>query len=80
MRNPGKLPALFIHMYVQVDHLLPSKNDTFESEKFDSFKMALVNISDFIDQEKINYDFTDAYSEMDRDRLVHPNSKDSTEL
>ena len=52
----------------------------FESEKFDPFKMALVNISDFIDQEKINYDFTDAYSEMDRDRLVHPSSKDSTEL
>ena len=52
----------------------------FESEEYDSFKLAILNISDFIDEERVNYDFTDAYSDLDADRLLHPDSKDSTEL
>ena len=52
----------------------------FENEEFDSYKLAIVNISDFLDQERINYDFTDAYADMNKDRLIHPSGKDSTEL
>lgn len=52
----------------------------FENEELDAFKLAILNISSFIDEERINFDFTDAYSDMDTDRLVHPDSKDSTEL
>ncbi len=52
----------------------------FENEEFDPFKLAIINISDFIDEERVNYDFTDAYADMNSDHLLHPDSKDSTEL
>jgi hypothetical protein len=52
----------------------------FENEELDAYKLAIVNISDFIDEERVNFDFTDAYADMNTDNLLHPSSKDSTEL
>lgn len=51
-----------------------------ESEELDAYKLAIINISDFIDEERVNFDFTDAYADMNKDQLLHPSSKETTEL
>jgi len=49
-------------------------------ESVSSAKMALVNISQFIDEERPYFESTEAIISMSDDELVHPDNTDSTEL
>ena len=43
-------------------------------------KMALINISQFIDEERPYFESTEAIISMADDELIHPDKEDSTEL
>ena len=43
-------------------------------------KMALVNISEFIEEERPYFEAVEAIVAMDDDMLIHPDKEDSTEL
>ena len=49
-------------------------------ENLNSAQMALVNISQFIDEERPYFESTEAIVSMADDELVHPDKTDSTEL
>jgi hypothetical protein len=49
-------------------------------EDVNAAKMALVNISKFIDEERPYFESLEAIIAMDDDELVHPDKTDSTEL
>lgn len=49
-------------------------------EGIDAAKMALVNISAFIDEERPYFESMEAIVGMSEDELVHPDKEDSTEL
>tara|TARA_R110002050_G_scaffold24911_1_gene66580 strand:+ start:952 stop:1491 length:540 start_codon:yes stop_codon:yes gene_type:complete len=49
-------------------------------EEASSAKMALINISNFIDEERPYFEQTEAIISMADDELVHPDKADSTEL
>lgn len=49
-------------------------------ESVNAAKMALVNISKFIDEERPYFESLEAIVAMDDDELVHPDKTDSTEL
>ena len=50
------------------------------SENIDAAKLALVNISTFINEERPYFESTEAIVSMGEDELVHPDKEDSTEL
>ncbi|MAG28139.1 hypothetical protein CMI47_21665 [Candidatus Pacearchaeota archaeon] len=50
------------------------------SEKLNTAKMTLINISRFIDDERPYFESTEAIVSMTDDELTHPDKEDSTEL
>ena len=50
------------------------------SDKLNTAKMALINISRFIDEERPYFESTEAIVSMTDDELAHPDNTDSTEL
>lgn len=50
------------------------------SEELSTPKMALINISKFIDEERPYFESTEAIVSLADDELTHPEKKDSTEL
>tara|TARA_Y100000034_G_C6794925_1_gene356213 strand:+ start:299 stop:838 length:540 start_codon:yes stop_codon:yes gene_type:complete len=50
------------------------------SEDLSTAKMALINISNFIDEERPYFESTEAIVSMTDDELIHPDKADSTEL
>ena len=50
------------------------------SENLNAAKLALVNISSFIDEERPYFESTEAIISMTDDELIHPDKEDSTEL
>ena len=50
------------------------------SEDLSTPKMALINISRFIDEERPYFEATEAIISMDDEELLHPDKEDSTEL
>ena len=50
------------------------------SEQLSTPKMALINISRFIDEERPYFEATEAIISMDDEELLHPDNEDSTEL
>ena len=50
------------------------------SEQLNTSKMALINISNFIDEERPYFESTEAIVSMADDELIHPDKADSTEL
>ena len=51
-----------------------------KSDKYDPIKMALMNISEWMDMEKPYFEANEAYDDMMDDNLLYPNREDSTEL
>ena len=51
-----------------------------DSQKFDSLKASLVNIAEWIKEEKPMMDYMESYDELMDDAMVNPDAKDSTEL
>jgi hypothetical protein len=49
-------------------------------ESISAPKLALINISNFIDEERPYFESTDAIISMTDDELIHPDKADSTEL
>ena len=49
-------------------------------EEASSAKLALINISNFIDEERPYFEQTEAIISMSDDELLHPDKEDSTEL
>jgi len=49
-------------------------------ENLSTPKMALINISNFIDEERPYFESTEAIISMTDDELIHPDKEDSTEL
>ena len=49
-------------------------------EDISASKMALINISKFIDEERPYFEAVQMFTDMDDDELVHPDKADSTEL
>jgi len=54
--------------------------ETPKSETMSAAKMTLVNISEFIDEERPYFEATDAIISMTDDELIDPDKEDSTEL
>ena len=50
------------------------------SEEYDAVKMAIINISKYIDEERPYFEFMEKFDEMETDRFVDPEEEDSTEL
>jgi hypothetical protein len=50
------------------------------AENLSPAKMALINISNFIDEERPYFESTEAIISMTDDELIHPDKTDSTEL
>ena len=50
------------------------------SENINASKLALINISNFIAEERPYFESTDAIISMSDDELIHPDKADSTEL
>jgi len=50
------------------------------SEELSTAKMALINISNFIDEERPYFESTEAIVSMADDELMHPDKEHSTEL
>ena len=50
------------------------------AEDLSTAKFALINISNFIDEERPYFESTEAFISMADDELVHPDKADSTEL
>jgi len=50
------------------------------TDKLNTPKMALINISRFIDEERPYFESTEAIVSMTDDELIHPDKADSTEL
>lgn len=53
---------------------------TAASQDVSAPKLALINISKFIDEERPYFEAVEAIVAMDDDSLIHPNKEDSTEL
>ena len=51
-----------------------------DSKKFDPLKSSLVNIAEWMKEEKPMMDYMESYDELMDDALLDPNAKDSTEL
>tara|TARA_R110000824_G_scaffold68453_4_gene177035 strand:- start:85 stop:648 length:564 start_codon:yes stop_codon:yes gene_type:complete len=51
-----------------------------QSVDLDTTRMALINISKWIDEERPYFEFVEKYEEMSNDRFTDPNEEESTEL
>ena len=51
-----------------------------ESEETDPVKIALVNISKWIDKERPYFEYLNAYEDMESDRMLQPDPEDNTTL
>jgi hypothetical protein len=54
--------------------------ETASTEELSTPKMALINISKFIDEERPYFESTEAIVSIADDELIHPDKEDSTEL
>jgi len=54
--------------------------ETASTEELSTPKMALINISNFIDEERPYFESTEAIVSMAEDEFIHPDKEDSTEL
>jgi hypothetical protein len=54
--------------------------ETASTEELSTPKMALINISKFIDEERPYFESTEAIISLADDELIHPDKEDSTEL
>jgi len=54
--------------------------ETASAEDLSTPKMALINISKFIEEERPYFESTEAIISMSDDELIHPDKEDSTEL
>ena len=54
--------------------------ETASTEELSTPKMALINISNFIDEERPYFESTEAIVSMAEDEFLHPEKEDSTEL
>jgi hypothetical protein len=54
--------------------------ETASNDKLNTAKMTLINISNFINEERPYFEATEAIIAMDDDALIHPDKEDSTEL
>tara|TARA_Y100000034_G_scaffold100847_1_gene124697 strand:+ start:2280 stop:2816 length:537 start_codon:yes stop_codon:yes gene_type:complete len=54
--------------------------ETPSSEQLSAPKLALINISRFIEEERPYFEATEAIISMDDEELIHPDKEDSTEL
>jgi hypothetical protein len=59
---------------------LEGKMETASNDKLNTAKMTLINISNFIDEERPYFEATEAIIAMDDDALTHPDKEGSTEL
>ena len=50
------------------------------SDQLDPIKMAIINISKWIDEERPYFEFMDKFEEMESDRFTEPDEEESTEL
>ena len=50
------------------------------SDELDPIKMAIINISKWIDEERPYFEFMDKFEEMESDRFTDPEEEESTEL
>ena len=50
------------------------------SEEYDPVKMAIINISKYIDEERPYFEFVEKFEEMETDRFTDPDEEESTEL
>tara|TARA_R110002020_G_scaffold74871_5_gene191124 strand:+ start:3014 stop:3559 length:546 start_codon:yes stop_codon:yes gene_type:complete len=50
------------------------------SEEYDAVKMAIINISKYIDEERPYFEFVEKYEEMEAERFTDPDEEESTEL
>jgi hypothetical protein len=56
------------------------EGDLHSSEEFDVIKMAVINISKYIDEERPYFEFMEKFDEMETDRFTDPEEEESTEL
>ena len=54
--------------------------ETAAAENLSTPKLALINISNFIDEERPYFESEEAIVSMTKDELIHPDKEDSTEL
>ena len=59
---------------------LEAQMEAAASEELNTAKMALINIAEFIDEERPYFESTEAIISMTDDELLHPDKADSTEL
>ena len=59
---------------------MEAKMETPYKEDLSAPKMALINISRFIDEERPYFEAVEMFNDMEDDNLVHPDKADSTEL
>ena len=52
----------------------------YESDEYDSIKLATINISKYIDEERPYFEFLEKFEEMEADRFADPDEEESTEL
>ena len=52
----------------------------FKDPKVNTIPLLLINIDKFIEEERPYFEFIADYNEMENDRLIEPDEKDSTEL
>tara|TARA_Y100000593_G_scaffold11225_1_gene19997 strand:- start:342 stop:881 length:540 start_codon:yes stop_codon:yes gene_type:complete len=71
---PESIQAASFYGAIEAQMQKPFKDD------LDTAKMALINISKFIDEERPYFESTEAIVSMSDDELLHPDKEDSTEL
>tara|TARA_R110002012_G_scaffold204033_1_gene373575 strand:- start:761 stop:1303 length:543 start_codon:yes stop_codon:yes gene_type:complete len=54
--------------------------DLLSSDKYNNAVLAIINIGNWIEEERPYYEFTDDFEEMQSDRLTDPDEEESTEL
>lgn len=51
-----------------------------ESEELNGIKVALINVSNFINEERPYFEYVKAYDKIDRNRITDPDHSETTEL
>ena len=51
-----------------------------ESKELDGFKVTLINVSNFINEERPYFEYVDAYDKLDKNRVTDPDRSETTEL
>jgi len=86
----GAQDRLFKHLrkkgLVRVDSIVGGsiygslEADLLASEDFNNVRLAIINISNWIDEERPYFEFVEDFEEMQGDRLTDPDEEDSTDL